>query len=137
MHICICDVCLTQTFGLFTYEYLQSAISVHCDSIITRSPHGSHIFLQYNMCENVSKRSRYTQYKLPVFPSQVFHQLIFPVAVSTGHMIYTQSILFIPRSFVDIFCITIKLNTLIDVPYQMTVGGAFVYVSENRGNRSH
>jgi len=24
--------------------------------------------------------------------------------------------------------ITIKLNTLTDVPYQMTVGGAFVYV---------
>ena len=26
--------------------------------------------------------------------------------------------------------ITIKLNTLTDVPYQMTVGGAFVYVCE-------
>ena len=29
------------------------------------------------------------------------------------------------------FCVvTIKLNTLTDVPYQMTVGGAFVYVCE-------
>ena len=27
--------------------------------------------------------------------------------------------------------ITIKLNTLTDIPYQMTVGGAFVYVCEN------
>ena len=27
--------------------------------------------------------------------------------------------------------ITIKLNTLTDVPYLMTVGGAFVYVCEN------
>ena len=27
--------------------------------------------------------------------------------------------------------ITIKLNTLTDVPYRMTVGGAFVYVCEN------
>ena len=26
--------------------------------------------------------------------------------------------------------ITIQLNTLTDVPYQMTVGGAFVYVCE-------
>ena len=40
-----------------------------------------------------------------VFPSQVWHQLISPEAVSTGHLIY-------------------------DVPYQMTVGGAFVYVCE-------
>ena len=29
----------------------------------------------------------------------------------------------------DVF-ITIKLNTLTDVPYEMTVGGAFVYVCE-------
>ena len=28
--------------------------------------------------------------------------------------------------------ITIKLNTLTDVPYQMMVGGAFVYACENR-----
>jgi len=26
--------------------------------------------------------------------------------------------------------ITIKLNTLTDVPYQITVGGAFVYICE-------
>jgi len=32
--------------------------------------------------------------------------------------------------------ITIKLNTLTDVAYQMTVGGAFVYVSENLWKRS-
>ena len=32
--------------------------------------------------------------------------------------------------------ITIKLNTLTDVPYQMTVGGAFVYVCENLWKRS-
>ena len=28
--------------------------------------------------------------------------------------------------------ITIKLNTLTDVPYQMTVGGAFVYCERGR-----
>jgi len=28
-------------------------------------------------------------------------------------------------------CITLKLNTLTDVPYQMTMGGAFVYICEN------
>jgi len=32
--------------------------------------------------------------------------------------------------------ITIKLNTLTYVPYQMTVGGAFVYVCENLWKRS-
>jgi len=31
--------------------------------------------------------------------------------------------------------ITIKLNTLTDVPYQMMVGGAFVYVCENLWKR--
>ena len=31
--------------------------------------------------------------------------------------------------------ITIQLNTLTDVPYQMTVGGAFVYVCENLWKR--
>jgi len=37
------------------------------------------------------------------------------------------------------FVITIKLNTLTDVPYQMTVGGAFVYVRGrvNDEQRSH
>ena len=29
--------------------------------------------------------------------------------------------------------IIIKLNTLTDVPYQMTVGGAFVYICERVG----
>jgi len=32
--------------------------------------------------------------------------------------------------------ITIKLNTLTDVPYQMTVGWAFVYICENLWKRS-
>ena len=31
--------------------------------------------------------------------------------------------------------ITMKLNTLTDVPYQMKVGGTFVYVCENRSPR--
>ena len=39
--------------------------------------------------------------------------------------------------FINILCvITIKLNTLTDVPYQKTVGGAFVYVCENLLKRS-
>ena len=32
--------------------------------------------------------------------------------------------------------ITIKLNTLTDVPYQIMVGGAFVYIRENLCKRS-
>ena len=31
--------------------------------------------------------------------------------------------------------ITIQLNTLTDVPYQITLGGAFVYVCENLWKR--
>jgi len=38
--------------------------------------------------------------------------------------------LLIPRFMKSLCVITIKLNTLTDVPYQMTVGGAFVYVCE-------
>ena len=39
--------------------------------------------------------------------------------------------LLIPRFMKSLCVITIKLNTLTDVPYQMTVGGAFAYVCEN------
>ena len=43
----------------------------------------------YTVCENVSRRWRYNascENRTPcVFPSQVWHQLIFPEAVSTGH----------------------------------------------------
>ena len=39
--------------------------------------------------------------------------------------------LLITRCMKSLCVITIKLNTLTDVPYQMMVGGAFVYISEN------
>ena len=39
--------------------------------------------------------------------------------------------LLIPRFMKSLCVVTIKLNTLTDVPYQMTVGGAFVYICEN------
>ena len=39
--------------------------------------------------------------------------------------------LLIPRFMNSLCVITIKLNTLNDVPYQMTVGGAFVYLCES------
>ena len=44
---------------------------------------------------------------------------------------YTNIYLLIPRLMKSLCVITIKRNTLTDVPYQMTVGGAFVYVCEN------
>jgi len=44
-------------------KYVQGYLSP-ADIIITWSPHGSQIFFHYNMCENVSRRSRYTQCKL-------------------------------------------------------------------------
>ena len=40
--------------------------------------------------------------------------------------------LLIPRFMNRLCVIPIKLNTLTDVPYQMMVGGAFVYVCEKR-----
>jgi len=39
--------------------------------------------------------------------------------------------LLIPRFMKSLCVITIKLNTQTDVPYQMTVGGAIVYLYEN------
>jgi len=45
---------------------------------------------------------------------------------------YSTSIhLLIPRFMKSLCVITIQLNTLTDVPDQMTVGGAFVYVCDN------
>jgi len=41
------------------------------------------------------------------------------------------------QRFINSLCvITIKRNTLTEAPYQMTVGGAFVDVSENLAKRS-
>jgi len=39
--------------------------------------------------------------------------------------------LLIPRFMKSLCVITIKISTLTDIPYQMTVGVAFVYVCEN------
>ena len=44
--------------------------------------------------------------------------------------------LLIPRFIKSLCVISIKLNTLTDVPYQMTVGGAFVYVFQNLWKKS-
>jgi len=46
-------------------------------------------------------------------------------------LFYQRTHLLIPRFMKSLCVITIKLNTLTDVPYQMTVCGAFVYVCEN------
>ena len=49
---------------LNTLRLHYNAVLHNADSIITWSPRGSQIFFQYTMCENVSRRSRYTQCKL-------------------------------------------------------------------------
>ena len=62
----------------------STTFRIHCDSIITRSLRGFQVFSQYNVCEN----------RTPcVFPSQVWHQLISPEAVSTGHSIYNAYVI--------------------------------------------
>jgi len=48
----------------YTLRLHYNAVLYNTDSIITRSPHGSQIFFQYTMCENVSRWSRYTHCKL-------------------------------------------------------------------------
>ena len=53
------------------------------------------------------------------------------VTVNQQQLYYSTNIhLLIPRFMKSMCVITIKLNTLTDVPYQMTVGVAFVYVCE-------
>ena len=49
---------------------------------------------------------------------------------------FTNIHIFIPRFINSLCVITIKLNTLTDVPYQMMVGGAFVNACENLVKRS-
>ena len=71
---------------------------IHCDSIITRSPHGSQIFFQY-ICVKMSADDRgihnaSCENRTPcVFPSQVWQQLIFSEAVSTHHSIYNAYVI--------------------------------------------
>ena len=50
-------------------------------------------------------------------------------AVNQLQLNYSTNVNLLIQRFMKSLClITIKLNTLTDVPYQMTVGGAFVYV---------
>ena len=66
---------------------------LHCDSIITLG--GSQIFFQCTMCENVSRRSRYTQCKLLVGISQprLTPVNLPPEAGATGHSIYNAYVI--------------------------------------------
>ena len=67
---------------------------LHCNSIITGSPRGSQIFFQCK-CVKISADDRgiynasCENHTPCVFPSQVWHQLIFPEAVSTDYSIYS------------------------------------------------
>ena len=93
-----CEFLLYSLF-LHTLRLHYNRVLYPADSIITRSPRGSQLFFQYTMCENVSRLSRYTynascENRTPcVFTSQVWHQLIFPWAMSTGHSIYDAYII--------------------------------------------
>ena len=77
----------------------NNAALFDANPILTRSPRGPQIFFQYNMCENVSRRSITRTYRCIhnascengapcVFAGQVWHQLIFPAVVSIGYSIY-------------------------------------------------
>ena len=52
------------TFIVSTLRLHYKAVLYNPNSIIKQSPRGSQIFFQYTVCENVSRRSRYTQCKL-------------------------------------------------------------------------
>ena len=49
---------------MHTLRLHYSAVLYNADTILTWSPRCSQIFLQYTVCENISRRSRYTQCKL-------------------------------------------------------------------------
>ena len=89
---------LTETVTPYTLRLHYNAVLYNADSIITRSPRGSQIFSQYNMCENVSRRSRFTQCKLCNSYSLCIFQpsltpLISPRGGVNGHSIYKAYII--------------------------------------------
>ena len=81
----------------FSYSTVTSADHVHADAF--SSPKQTILHRHWNEI--------YTVNKLQLNYSTYVHLLI-------------------PRFMKSLCVITIKLNTLTDVPYQMTVGGAFV-----------
>ena len=106
-----CELCgnsYTQKHNLTKHMRLHTGkvsitLILYCDSIITwsyitRSPRGSQIFFQYK-CVKMSAEDRgihnaSCENRTPgVFPSQVWHQLIFPEAVPTGHSIYNAYVI--------------------------------------------
>ena len=83
-----------------TLRLHYNAVHYNADSIIMRSPRGSQIFVQYTLlCVKMSADDRgihnaSCENRTPwVFPSQVWYQLIFPEAVSTGHSIYNAYVM--------------------------------------------
>ena len=75
----------------------STTFRIYCDSIITRTLCGFQIFSQYNVwnCQQmIAVYTMQTENRTPcVFPSQVWHQLIVPEAVSTGHSIYNAYVI--------------------------------------------
>ena len=84
------------TMGPPSGQNLTVAMRFHynADSNITRSPSGPPLKKSSTICVKMSADNRgiynadCEMCTTSVFPSQVSHQLIFPVAVSTGHSIY-------------------------------------------------
>jgi len=67
---------------------------LHCVSIIMRSPRGSGILCVKMSADDRGIHNASSENRTPcVFPSQVWHQLIFPEAVSTGHSIYNAYVI--------------------------------------------
>ena len=81
---------ITEGF-ICTLRLQYNAVQYNADSIITRSPRGSQIFFQYK-CVKLSADDRgihnaSCENRTPcVFPSQVWHQLIFPWGSVNGSL---------------------------------------------------
>ena len=92
-------MCLPKAITVCNYKYLKvnksttlrlhyNAVLYNADSIITRSPRGSQIFFQYKCQQTIAVlHNASCENRTPcVFPSQVWHQLIFPWGSVNGSL---------------------------------------------------
>ena len=105
-------------------------------NLTTRVPNYTQIYFPYRAVTSACQGSRLactwtvSIFRTIAFSSPKTKRYLNEInTVNQLQLKYSTNIhLLIPRFMKSSCVVTIKLNTLTDVPYQMTVGGAFVYV---------
>ena len=98
----------------------------------TRVPNYTQIYFPYSAVELLVKAVGYLVHADSFSSPKPKRYLNEINTVNQLQLNYSTNIhLLTPRFMKSLCVVTIKLNTVTDVPYQMTVGGAFVYVCEN------